>query len=397
MSNHSATTTTTTTSFSSFSIRRRRHSLAGNNHHHHRMGRRCALCFFGLPRSYKTMVLPSIQKNILQPNAQYHCDVFVHYYYQTQEEAGRFNTGGIIDDPDEILLLQDAVTTATAVSYNNNNNNHTTTTTVRFVNDTNDSFFQQRQTQLDRYETTMDSDGIHPAYYPWKEDGWKPITQVNMIRQWHSIERAFYLMEQHAKEHHIQYSQVAMLRNDVMYLTPIDIMKLDNNAADMEEEDMEEEMKNHYHFVLPPFGNYPVNDRMIYGPYEAVKIWATKRFELIEERVQNPNAAGKVLHSERFLNESIIPAIQQAWTGQGKGDGSSSSFIKHVNPDICFVRTRVNSIVMLNDCLRYGTTRGIQDEKHLKKLIEGIYGKQCYKPEISHENRNVKYLKCPPL
>ena len=39
----------------------------------------CAICFFGLPRSYKEMVLPNIVKNVLEPNHKYNCDVFVHF------------------------------------------------------------------------------------------------------------------------------------------------------------------------------------------------------------------------------------------------------------------------------------------------------------------------------
>lgn len=319
---------------------------------------RCALCFFGLPRSFKTMVLPSIQKNILIPNAKHGCDIFVHYYYKLEEEAGRFNEGGKID-PNEIFLLEPSVANISKLS------------TVRFTNDTDSQFFATRKTELDRYEKTAGTDG-KPAYYPWKEDGWKPITQVNLIRQWHSVERSFQLMEDYAQQHNIRYRRVAMLRNDVMYLTPIDIMKLDRTLLDSKND----------HFVLPPFANYPVNDRMIYGPYEAVKVWATKRFELIEERVKNPNAAGKVLHSERFMNESIIPSIEDL------------GYTKHLNPDICFVRTRVNSVTMFNDCLRFGSTRGIDTEKELKKLVEEILGKQCHKPVASNENRNVKYLNC---
>jgi hypothetical protein len=50
-------------------------------------------------------------------------------------------------------------------------------------------------------------------------------------------------MEQHAQQNNINYTRVAMLRNDVMYLTPIDIMKLDNVTMDTENR----------HYIIPPF------------------------------------------------------------------------------------------------------------------------------------------------
>ena len=68
---------------------------------------RCALCFFGLPRAYRNMALPSIIQNILVLNARHNCDVFVHYYNQTEEVSGRLNSGGTIN-PEDVLLLANA-------------------------------------------------------------------------------------------------------------------------------------------------------------------------------------------------------------------------------------------------------------------------------------------------
>ena len=68
----------------------------------------CAICFFGLPRSYKELVLPSIVKNVLEPNLEYKCDIFVHYYARKKELKGRLNPGGEMD-PTEIFSLKPAV------------------------------------------------------------------------------------------------------------------------------------------------------------------------------------------------------------------------------------------------------------------------------------------------
>ena len=41
---------------------------------------RCAICLFGLPRAFESLVLPSLVKNVVRPNARHGCDYFVHYY-----------------------------------------------------------------------------------------------------------------------------------------------------------------------------------------------------------------------------------------------------------------------------------------------------------------------------
>ena len=54
----------------------------------------------------------------------------------------------------------------------------------------------------------------------------------------------------------------------------------------------------------------PVNDRMINGPYDAVNIWVTQRFKLIEEQVQWGVDPGYAMHSVKFLNNTIFPAME---------------------------------------------------------------------------------------
>ena len=50
--------------------------------------------------------------------------------------------------------------------------------------------------------------------------------------------------------------------------------------------------KNNEAAVIPGFAMFPVNDRMIYGPYAAVKIWATERFRRIDDHVQKVEPGG---------------------------------------------------------------------------------------------------------
>ena len=52
---------------------------------------------------------------------------------------------------------------------------------------------------------------------------------------------------------------------------------------------------------------YPVNDRMVIGSYEAVKIWATQRFDLLDDYVMHKvPKPGLGMHSEHYLNTGDI-------------------------------------------------------------------------------------------
>ena len=103
---------------------------------------------------------------------------------------------------------------------------------------------------------------------------------------------------------------------------------------------------------------------MIYGPYDAVKVWSTKRFELIEKRAALAKDPGHEMHSERFLDSTIFPAMKKL------------GYTSVENKDICFVRTRANGGASINDCTRNGKTRGF-DHVDKKALIEGIVDKNC--------------------
>ncbi|CAJ1928124.1 unnamed protein product [Cylindrotheca closterium] len=334
---------------------------------------RCALCFFGLPRSYSSIVLPSIEKNILDPNAKYQCDIFVHYFHQTQEAAGRYNNGGSIN-PDEIFLLKPAVIERfNETLIENASEKNYSRMTLLFANDTNATFYEKRASDLHRYHTTLDSEG-NPKYFPWKAPTWQTSSLDNMIRQWHSVEAVFGMMTEYANRHNIEYKRVAMLRNDVCYVTPVDIMKLDGGKFDD---------KNAF-FVIPNFAKWPVNDRMIYGPYEAVKIWATQRFRLMEERVETKPDVGWNMHSERFMKASILPAMK------------ALGYRKSVSSDICFFRTRTKGMLMTSDCFQKGKIRGfIQHQKpNIKKIVEDTVGRNCSNVIIDMENKRFHYMFC---
>ena len=139
-----------------------------------------------------------------------------------------------------------------------------------------------------------------------------------MVKQWDSIDSVFILMETLGLNSSIMFLTVEWACFDPApcFLTPLpDIASLDRDQMDVH---------NHY-AVLAPFGKYPVNDRMISRPLEGVKVWAMKCFELIERRVQLRQDPGFEMHLERFLNATILPAIQELGVSL------------YTNPDICFL------------------------------------------------------------
>jgi hypothetical protein len=324
----------------------------------------CALLFFGLPRAYKEMVLPSIKRYLLEPNERHHCDFYVHYFHKTMESAGRRNRGGTMD-PREILSLEGA---ARNVSSSSSDKNYDAPLLVEFASDTDESFQEQYASTLQKYHSTLGKDG-KPAYFPYQAH-WQRSSLDNMVKQWHSIQSVFQLMEATSKKYNKTYDRVGMFRSDVMYMTPIDISRLDLGVTDT---------YNQY-AVVPSFSQYPVNDRMIYGPTQAVRVWATQRFQLIEDRVKQASDPGYEMHSEKFMVSHVFPTIEN----------QSNSMSIHLNQDICFARTRADYSVMVGDCRKRGTTRGW---KHVnaKNLVESIVRRPC---KQFRDNDNDEIVGC---
>jgi len=367
---------------------------------------RCALLFFGLTRSYKDMVLPSIVENILKPNARHRCDVFVHFYAQETEDPGRRNFGGPLQ-PDDIGLLEDAVQTIARNYYESTMQRENEMLSpvpsyeppiISFAHDTLESFLERRKKQLDRYqreETIFRHDNgtesIIPAYFPFRAKSYVPSSLDNIVRQWHSIASSFQLMDYVAKAKNHTYSRVGMFRSDCLYVTPIDIASLNqgndksSRSSGVSSSTPRYDVNNQY-IVTPGFALHPVNDRMVYGPYDAVKIWATKRFELLEEwKAKGP--PGYIMHSERFLNGTILPPLQDL------------GFRHFSNGHICFLRTRVGGSAFVNDCSIDGLLPTPQTsrewnakptdelEKHRLSLVESIVGIPCTLEQMSSNHK----------
>jgi hypothetical protein len=280
----------------------------------------CAINFYGLPRSFRKLVLPSVLRNVIRTNRAYGCDSFVHFYNLSTEAAGRSGAGGRIHAED-ILSLRKAVQRYSPQSV------------VLFVSDSNASFTASHQDLIHEISTARDETGATPLYFPWLEQGYDfPNTIVNIFKMWHSIDRAWTLMEDYGRKHRIRYTRVAMLRSDVVYMTPLDIW----GTGKVDEPDV-----NNEYVVVPAFARYPVNDRAIYGNASGVSLWATGRFSALSQHVDDYQGSGYVLHHEHFLDSSIFTSIRRR------------AGVKIAEDErLCFCRARADQRVWYNDCTK---------------------------------------------
>jgi hypothetical protein len=344
----------------------------------------CAILFFGLPRSFQLLVLPSIVKNVLLPNKENRCDIFLHYYDSKYEEGGsRSGHGGTID-PSQVWLLQDAVSKVYGTNNNNNNNNNKSSSStstaprvrVSITMDTDDTFWKKRGQALEKYRTTKNAADGKYLYYPWMAKSFTYPTSIdNIVKQWHSIDAVWNDMVHKAQLWNKNYTRVAMLRNDVMFVTPFNIYQL--QQLDKNDNDNNDDNNNttfdydNKKVAVPNWARFPINDRMVYGPYDAIRIWATERFARLEDHVVSYEP-GYGMHSERFLNHSIFPAIR-----------NELGLEVVANPDLCFFRARADGSVWINDCTtRDGAARGFR-RKDTLALVESIIGRKCIKSKYS--------------
>ncbi|KAG7343269.1 hypothetical protein IV203_021214 [Nitzschia inconspicua] len=291
----------------------------------------CAVLFFGLPRSFKRYVLPSIIRNVLVPNLQYNCDYYIHYNQIDREESSRSGYAGKLN-ADDVLLLEFAVRQL----YNESNLNSTignplTLPHVSFVSDTNATFWEAKGNLVEKYRTAKRNNGKF-LYFPSEEPNYVyPTTMDNIVKQWHSIETVWNEMERSAKMLNKTYSRVAMLRSDVIFIDPIDIYLIQNKKKDILNQ----------HITIPDWAGWPVNDRMVYGPYNAVKVWATERFERLDNYVRTDviSRAGYGMHPEKFLNRALLPHITK-----------KLGYRLEKTKRFCFVRVRADGGIWIDDC-----------------------------------------------
>jgi hypothetical protein len=74
--------------------------------------------------------------------------------------------------------------------------------------------------------------------------------------------------------------------------------------------------------------------------HAAVQIWATQRFQSVEQFKMESVRQGKAMHSEAFVNFAILPAILAIH--------APTSF--NFNARVCFFQVQASGLVMISDC-----------------------------------------------
>ncbi len=297
---------------------------------------RCAISFYGLPRSFKLLVLPSVEANIIVPNIHYDCDYFVHIYNVTFEPPSRSSAGGPIM-PEDVYLLREAV------------HNHARRAGrdilpyVGFAHHSVEEFERNHSALLAmiRNETNNEKNP-----FIGKVKGYTVETHANVIKMWHSISAVWDTMKDYASSHNVTYERVGMLRVDVVFITPIDIFQTAQARIVFNATNRTIDTGNNT-AVVPSFSKFPVNDRMFYGPYEAAELWSTGRFQRLNHFVYKLR---QPLHSEKFLGFEIFPAIQDLGFSIGE------------DHKICFLLARADGSIW-NDC------GGLSNKAIVEKLV----------------------------
>eukprot|EP00520_Triparma_pacifica_P001657 CAMPEP_0118636516 /NCGR_PEP_ID=MMETSP0785-20121206/2669_1 /TAXON_ID=91992 /ORGANISM="Bolidomonas pacifica, Strain CCMP 1866" /LENGTH=300 /DNA_ID=CAMNT_0006527657 /DNA_START=238 /DNA_END=1136 /DNA_ORIENTATION=+ len=248
----------------------------------------CALLFFGLPKHFKDISLPSIRKYILNVNPG--CDVFAHTYDIKTTTNARNGEDTSPVHPEDVFLL----TASTAMD-----------TVENFLLAHNVSYYRS----------------VFPPDEPWTY----PTSMDNMIKQWHSIDGAWRMMEERGKE----YKRVGLFRLDALYTHEISIAAKEGGA------------------VIPNFlKSGGMNDRMFFGDVEYARVWATGRFDDVPPFLASQSKDSYIgLHSEKFMKFLMrnIPVAEKS---------------------ICFHRVRATGKI-LKDC-----SLGILDD--LKIFVFGF-------------------------
>ena len=257
-------------------------------------------------------------------------------------------------DVNEILRLAQAVELEESPSSSS-------AAAVRFASDTNETFYASHADIIHEILSAKDETGRRPLYYPWMERDYAfPQSMLNILKMMHSMEQAWQLMQDYGTKHDVTYTRVALLRADVVFLTPIDIWNAGDSRKDV----------NNAQVVIPSFARYPVNDRGIYGNAKGVQIWATGRFHAMARHVQDFRGSGYVMHNERFVDSVILPAIRQQ---------AGLTVVEH--DAWCFCRARVGQRVWLNDCTKGSTSaklkRTFPDTPSLVRAVEHAVNATC--------------------
>ncbi|GFH53900.1 hypothetical protein CTEN210_10376 [Chaetoceros tenuissimus] len=260
----------------------------------------CALLFFGLGRSFKEKAFPSIIKYLLHVNPS--CKVFVHTYDVANEKGTHINER-------ELSLL---------------------------TNDASSIIFETEEEFRSQHNLTL----FH-KYFPTNvnSNNWKFPTSIdNMIRQWHSIEKAWKLMLNFENKRQLKFLRVGFFRPDVIYTHPISIVDQSEPAV----------IPSMMYFSQQNGWN-GLNDRMFYGTRKYGEVWATQRFCNIDNYIQwQQSEISHIRHDLRGLHSEDF--MKYVLTTKGR--------LPLEIKNICFKRVRSNGDVLHCDCRYLETNNG---------------------------------------
>lgn len=280
----------------------------------------CALLFFGLIKDdFQGLILPSIRTNIIHHNPN--CDIFLHTYNLTHVP---FNP-------------RSGETTSTKTNVTQA---YELTPFVKI--DTMEEFYTRRSSILNRSRQFR-----HTKY--------ESETHDNIIKQWHSIQGVWDLMQTHEAEilsiqqsnvsidkHY--YKRVGLFRSDTFFTDPIPI----NSNSNTDEV-----------AAIADFGHWGgYNDRMFYGTYENAAVWASGRFNFTptfetDYMIHQGKSYRNGYHSETFVKLLL-----------------THNDIKPTMKGVCIWRVRAGGKLKVNDCSPNG--KGGEDDV-IKNLEESGY------------------------
>ena len=201
----------------------------------------CALLFFGLAKNFRGIVLPSIRNHLLKFNPS--CDVYAHTYNITSVSNPRNDELDCAIHAHEVYMLTDNV-----------------------LMDDDASFERARPDRLEWRK-------FHPHGHDWVF----PNSIDNVIKEWHSIESVWRLMEARGNT----YSRVGLFRLDSLITRPIELHAYSAPGV----------------LCDPSMRCGGLCDRMFYGDYVLAKRWASERFVEARKYV----SVHKQLHAETFM------------------------------------------------------------------------------------------------
>jgi len=136
--------------------------------------------------------------------------------------------------------------------------------------------------------------------------------------------------------------------------------------------------------VVPLFQSYPINDRYIAGPYEAVEILATKRWTYYKDHVHKVlpkyRSTRFGLQDERFLAYTLVPEIRSL---------RNNSVDVVVDRSMYFLRVRADGAILVGDCpYEFGQNQS--------DTLQRMFGRKCRVPHFERANKGV-VIRCPYL